>query len=331
MLTLAQRVHRPPLECVLSRPAQDTRKGSPVSAEQQQEQTGRTPERTDGSPWRRFWNRGGWWKALLVAAVYYGLYQLAGVLIDLVFGGLVDKRDFFANGISTFIALGAPILVGGVLLVVFALSLGWLKQLFGRQPIRGSWWMWIGVGIVVVFNLLRFLSADYAVWDGGAVVAVLVSGLFIGFAEEVLTRGFAVNLLRRAGYGERSVMLLSSLIFAALHSGNVLTGQSPLAVAFTVVYTFAFGLVMYAALRVTGNLIWPILLHASTDPSLFLLTGGVDTSSSAMHPGPLAGVAGLANFAIMIFALVPLIFVRGRVDRDAAYGLTPPAQQLRIG
>jgi hypothetical protein len=27
---------------------------------------------------------------------------------------------------------------------------------------------------------------------------------------------------------------------------------------------------MYLALRVTGNLIWPILLHASTDPTIFL-------------------------------------------------------------
>ena len=29
---------------------------------------------------------------------------------------------------------------------------------------------------------------------------------------------------------------------------------------------------MYLALRVTGNIIWPILLHATTDPSIFLLT-----------------------------------------------------------
>jgi len=280
------------------------------------------------SGWRRFWNRGGWWKALLVIAVYYGLYQLAGWLIGLAFGGLIDKHDFFANGLSTFIAVGAPIVVGSILLIVFALSLGWLKELFGPQPIRGSWWMWIGVVVVVLFNVLRFVSADYPGWDAGAVVAVLISGLFIGFAEEVLTRGFAVNLLRRGGYGERSVMLLSSLLFAAMHSGNIFSGQSPLAVGFTVVYTFAFGLVMYTALRVTGNLIWPILLHASTDPSLFLLTGGVDATGGSLHPGPLAGVAGLGNIVVMIVALIPLIFVRGRVDREAAYGLTPPPVKL---
>ncbi|WP_345761276.1 CPBP family intramembrane glutamic endopeptidase [Diaminobutyricibacter sp. McL0608] len=277
------------------------------------------------SAWRRFWNRGGWWKALLVAAVYYGLYQLAGVLINLAFGGLVDKDNVFANGLSVFIGIGAPILVGSILLVLFGLSLRWLKELFGRQPVRGSWWMWIGVAIVLVFNLLRFASVDWAGWNAGAVVGVLISGLCIGFAEELLTRGFAVNLLRRGGYGERSVMLLSSLIFAALHSGNLFTGQNPLVVGITVVYTFAFGVIMYTSLRVTGNLIWPMLLHASTDPSLILLGGGIDATGGNLHPGPLAGVANLANWAVMLFAIIPIIFVRGRVDRAAAYGMHDPA------
>ncbi|GAA2248409.1 CPBP family glutamic-type intramembrane protease [Herbiconiux moechotypicola] len=275
------------------------------------------------SPWRRFWNRGGWWKALLVVGVYWVLYQLAGLAIGALFGHLVDKQNLFANGLSVIVGLAAPIFVGGVLLVVFALSLGWLKQLFGRQPIRGSWWMWIGVAVVLLFNVLRFASADYGAWDAGAVIAVLLAGLCVGFAEEVLTRGFAVNLLRRGGYGERSVMLLSSLLFAALHSGNLLSGNSVVTVAFTVVYTFLFGVTMYVALRVTGNLIWPVLLHASTDPSLFLLTGGVDATNSAMHPGPLAPIAGLANYAVMIFGILAIIFVRGRIDRTAAFGMEP--------
>ncbi|MFF1876966.1 CPBP family intramembrane glutamic endopeptidase [Leifsonia sp. NPDC058230] len=275
------------------------------------------------SPWKRFWDRGGWWKALLVVAAYYGLYQLAALLISLAFGHLIDKDDVFANGLSVFFGVAASILVGSILLVIFALSLGWLKELFGRQPIRGSWWMWIGVAVVLVFNVLRFASVDYAGWNVGAVIAVLFTGLCVGFAEELLIRGFAVNLLRRAGYGERSVMLLSSLIFAALHSGNLLMGQNLVTVAFTVVYTFAFGITMYVALRVTGNLIWPILLHASTDPSLILLAGDIDATGGNLHPGPLAGVAGLGNIAVMIFAIIPLIFVRGRVDRERAYGIRP--------
>ena len=57
-------------------------------------------------------------------------------------------------------------------------------------------------------------------------------------------------------------------------------------------------------LRVTGNLIWPILLHASTDPSIFLLTA---------HPGdgPLTAIAGLGNFPVIIFGLIAIPLIRG--------------------
>lgn len=285
-------------------------------------------EHAQVSVWHRFWNRGGWWKAVIVAAVYYGLYTLAGDAVDALLGNLVDKHNLLANATSVFFGLALPILIGGILLIIFALSLGWLRELFSRQPIRGSWWMWIGVGVVVVFNILRFASADYAAWNAGALITVLITGLFVGFAEETLTRGFAVTLLRRAGYGERSVMLLSSLIFAALHAGNLLSGQKPLLVALTVVYTFAFGILMYITLRVTGNLIWPILLHASTDPGLIILSGGVDAHNSALHLGPLAGIAGFANYAVMLFAIIAIIFVRGRINRENTYGIQSPKTAL---
>ena len=99
---------------------------------------------------------------------------------------------------------------------------------------------------------------------------------------------------------------------------NLLAGQDLITTGVQVVYTFAFGLCMYLALRVTGNLIWPILLHASTDPSIFLQTA---------HPaaGPLATFAGFGNIVVIVVGLVLLIFIRGRVERPADPALTTPA------
>jgi membrane protease YdiL (CAAX protease family) len=255
--------------------------------------------------WRRFWERGGWWRAVLLVVAYYALYQLG----SFAFLPLVTSTDDPAA--LTWFGTALPIALGGVLLVLFAWSVGWLRELFGPQPIRGRGWMWIAVAVVLVFNVLRFATIDYGAAGAGVVVAWVVAGLFVGFAEEVLTRGFVVNLMRKGGYREIVVALVSALLFALLHSGNVLSGQSPLATGFQLVYTFAFGILMYLSLRVTGNLIWPILLHATTDPSIFL-------QSAYPADGALTAVAAQGNIAVVIAGIVLLFFIRGKVEPTAS-------------
>jgi len=134
-----------------------------------------------------------------------------------------------------------------------------------------------------------------------------VAGLFIGFAEETLTRGLVVTLMRKGGYREIVVATVSAALFAALHAGNLLSGQPLLATLFQLVYTFAFGILMYLSLRVTGNLIWPILLHATTDPSIFL-------QAEYPLPGALTSFAGLGNIVVVVVGLVLLVFIRGKVE-----------------
>ncbi|GAA1789682.1 hypothetical protein GCM10009748_25510 [Agromyces lapidis] len=257
------------------------------------------------SGWKRFWEKGDWWRALILVAGYFVLYQLASLSVLPLLGDLDPES---AGYILTVYAL--PIFIGCVILVVFGLSVGWLGELFARQPIRGSWWMWIAVGVVLLFNVLRFATIDYGATDFGFVAAWLLAGLFIGFAEETLTRGYVVNLMRKAGHGELAVATVSAAVFAALHAGNLLSGQSLFATLVQLGYTFAFGICMYLALRVTGNLIWPILLHATTDPSIFLQT-------EFPADGSLTAFAGLGNVAVIITGLVLLIFIRGKVgSRD---------------
>lgn len=210
---------------------------------------------------------------------------------------------------TILLTTAVPITISGILvLFLFALSLGWLRELFGPQPIRGRGWMWIAVVAVVATNALNFATIDYGKAGGAYVMAWLVSGLTIGIAEEVLTRGFVVNLMRRAGHREILVALASAGLFALLHLQNLLAGQSLLATLTQVPYTFMFGICMYLALRVTGNLIWPILLHATTDPSIFLRT-------EYPMPGTLTTLAGQGNVIIVLTGLVLVFFIRGRVER----------------
>ncbi|PRB16097.1 CPBP family intramembrane glutamic endopeptidase [Microbacterium sp. MYb62] len=254
------------------------------------------------SPWKTFWEKGGWWRALVLAAVYFVLYDL----LSLAFTPLALQLDDPTGAAAVVVYYVLPLIVGGLLLVAFITSVGWWREIFGPQPIRGGGWMWIAIVVVLLFNILRFATIDYGDVGFDVVATWLLAGLLIGFAEEVLTRGLVVNLARKAGYREIVVAVISAGVFAGLHAGNLLNGQSLFATAFQLVYTFAFGILMYLALRVTGTIIAPILLHASTDPSIFLQTA---------HPaeGALTGVAGFGNIVVIVTGFVLIFFIRGRV------------------
>lgn len=260
------------------------------------------PPTRSQTPWRRFWERGDWWRALLLTVVYYGVYQLLSLLVGAVFGEEGGIRGAAGSAMDVFIGTALPIILGVGVLLAFAASLGWLKELFGPQPVRGRRWMWVGVVVVLVVNVSALLSVD--VDDAGAalIASWLFTGLFVGIAEELLTRGFVVNLMRKAGRGEIAVALVSAGLFAAMHAGNFFTSDQDLpTTALQVVYTFFFGIIMYLALRLTGSLIWPILLHASTDPAISLFSQHPTTGN------PLMILASLSTHLVILTGIVLLI------------------------
>lgn len=275
-----------------------------------------TPETHSSSAWLRFWDRGGWWKAVLVAAVYMALYLGVSQLIGILFAGRFDVSDQFGSPQTVAITLLLPIAIGAVILLAFGASVRWLPELFGRQPLKGRGWMWIAPIVVILAAVLRVAGTDWSRYALSVILLTFLSGLFIGLAEELLTRGLAVNLLRRGGYSERWVMVLSSLLFALLHSSNLLGGQPLPTVLFTMAFTFLFGVAMYLTLRVTGSLIWPILLHAITDPTTFLATGGIDVDTGG--PSPLVAFAGISVYVYLVLTIIALFLVKGRVDRHRA-------------
>lgn len=261
------------------------------------------------SAWARFWNRGAWWKAVVLAVAYLALYEAAGFLVTPLLPFASDTAS--ANYILILFAI--PIFLGCVILVVFGASVGWLRTLFARERVRGGGWMWIAIVVVLLFNILHFVSIDYGAAGFAWVAAWMLTGLFIGFAEEVLTRGYVVRIIRDSGHSEVTVALISGALFALLHSINLFTGQPLLATLIQLLYTFFFGICMYLALRVTGTIIAPILLHASTDPSIFMQVAYPVAS-------PLAGIANLGNIAVIVVGAILLIVlvVTERRRRHAA-------------
>ncbi len=269
------------------------------------------------SGWKRFWEDGRWWKAALLIVVYLALYLIASRGIGVLFGHLIDADNIFATPISVFIGLGAPLVVGAVLLVVFVASAGWFRPIFSRQPIAGRWWMWIFVVLAIIPIVLRFAGIDYDSYGIPVVATSLAVGLLIGFVEELLYRGIAVKILREAGHGEKAVAIISSALFALSHSVNIISGQPVLTVALTVVFAFGFGMMMYLVMRATGNIVWAMLVHAMTDPTTFLGTGGVDSSTGAAHSS-LIDIAGPFNMLFVVAALVAIFLIKGKVSAEGS-------------
>lgn len=270
-----------------------------------------------------FWHRGGWWRALLVTAAYLLVYFGVGQLVGLTLGHLLVEGGPFASSTNVLIELLLPIGIGAIVIVAFLALIGWIKPVFGRQPIAGRPWMWIAVAVVAYPIIFRFIGIDYGSFPAGVVVLTLVTGIFIGLAEELVTRGAGVALLRKAGHKELVVAVLSSTLFALMHLLNALgTGLNP-TILVLLVYTFCFGICMYLVMRVTGSIVWAIVMHGLTDPTLFLATGGIDTAIVGAQNIWLV-LAGTGNYAVILFGLIALFLIRGRVQTPATVG-SPPA------
>ncbi|MFF2369116.1 CPBP family intramembrane glutamic endopeptidase [Agromyces sp. NPDC058110] len=272
------------------------------------------------SGWRGFWNRGGWWKALLAVVGYLVFYRIAGVLA--LFASLPFPNDPNApagplgSPFYLFFTLTLPLVFGAAFLVWFVWSVRWFSVVFGPQPVRGRWWMWIFVAVAIIPIVARLVGIDYGLYGAGVVVLVFASGLLVGFTEELLYRGIVVNLLRANGHREIGVAVISSALFAASHLVNLFSGQGGASVGLTVVYTFGFGILMYLAMRVTGSIIAPMLIHGFTDPTTMLATGGIDAGNLTTE-NPLLAFAEPFNFVIIVAGLLALFFIRGRAKSPA--------------
>jgi len=67
-------------------------------------------------------------------------------------------------------------------------------------------------------------------------------------------------------------------------------------------------------MRVTGFLIWAMILHALTDPTTILATGGIDEITSDASDSGLIVLVSLSTFLLIFAGYVLLIFIRGRVS-----------------
>lgn len=118
------------------------------------------------------------------------------------------------------------------------------------------------------------------------VLILLTQTLVIAFVEEMVFRGFMLNLLLSKSY--KVAVLLSSFLFAFTHSLNMLNGQSVANTIFQILFAFVVGLVL-ALLIVNGQSIGvTIVFHGLNN--FFQFTSPVEANDSL-----------LINYALLLF------------------------------
>jgi membrane protease YdiL (CAAX protease family) len=266
-----------------------------------------------------FFNKGGFWRLLIVVLVYLALYLAAGKVVASLTGDW-GRGDLLSSLSAVFVQLTFALIVGALILAVFTSWMGWNAELYGRQRIYRSWWMWLGPMIALMPITFRALGYDWGSRPLSIVVLVMVSGLLVGFVEELLCRGVAVKMLRASGYGEFVVAALSSLVFSILHAANLLSGQSLQTTAVQMFYTFGFGVLMYLTLRSSRFLVVAMIIHGLTDPTGILANSGISDAATAKNLNTLLTIGGNFTLPIGFFGLLLLLCVRGTYGQTTKAG-----------
>lgn len=253
------------------------------------------------------------WVGLAAAAFYVLLAAVGGNLLS-VFANGDDTLDFV---LSHYIVVPVLIVVG----LLFTRQAGWTAEAWtAPSPFteRRRWWM-LAIPIVLVVQLIGLLmEVPWSEQTVSVVLIYLVGSLFIGFGEELYFRGILrVSVLGH--HREITALLITSFAFGFAHTvGYLFDGVGVASIIFDTLYLAVDGALFYGALRATGRLWVPIVLHGLGDFARFLQTGDNDSDRSDQSGSYIISSVSVYVTAVLAVALVVSIARQDRKTRRAA-------------
>lgn len=205
------------------------------------------------------------------------------------------------------VALDLPLMAANALFAAGLLTaMGWWREVGFNAPTR-----WRGLHLMLVPVLLLLGPTMLIRPEMPAIVPLVIVTLSIGFQEEAIFRG--VLLRAFAPRGVVQAVLISAVLFGAIHANSFLVGRDPSFVIAQIVASFP-GAIGLGALAVRMSTIWPLVaLHALNDFLQFTATGGIEAQQVAAYlPILKIGVSGA-------LAAYGLILLRGHLGRRRAY------------
>nr|WP_276539092.1 CPBP family intramembrane glutamic endopeptidase [Curtobacterium flaccumfaciens] len=177
----------------------------------------------------------------------------------------------------------------------------------------------LAIPIVLVVQLVGLLvEVTWSEQTVSVVLIYLVGSLLIGFGEELYFRGILrVSVLGH--HREITALLITSFAFGFAHTvGYLFDGTGLASILFNTLYLAVDGALFYGALRATGTLWVPILLHGLGDFARFLQSGDNDSNRSDMSGADIISSLSVFVTAALAIALVVSIARQDRKTRRAA-------------
>lgn len=227
----------------------------------------------------------------------------------------VPYSAFFASAGNAYKSALASLAAGSLLLLAFVSWARWdgIWRDPGRLTMTRLMWVAPVVFVVLLMARLVLKLADGVPVD--LLLAIVLAGVGVGLAEELLFRGIVLRSLRTSGRAEAWAMLWCSLWFGSMHLTNALIGSPLPIVLLQVVMAALSGMTLYQFRRATGSIVAGMVAHGLWDISTFL-----PTQSSNMV---LASVEGAGLVLAPIVALVSGMAVI-RHDRRTTMGAAGP-------
>ena len=185
-----------------------------------------------------------------------------------------------------------------VLAITLISVFGWWRPvLFEASRPRRLWLFAPAVPVLGALLVIGFSGIPKPLLFVSSVLLFLVAAT----VEELVLRGILITGLRGSRLPEWSVYVVSTLLFAFMHLGNVANGTS-FADAFSQsISAVLLGSLLYLVRRVSGSLVVAIIVH-------FFSNLAVTSVNAAALAAPLGNIGGyLVQFSF--FLAVPLVIV----------------------
>ena len=193
-------------------------------------------------------------------------------------------------------------------LIVISAAMYWFVRKYGLTEEYGLAG-WSKNSRAMLWFLPLWLIASCNLWGGVSVryplpgqIFAVVSMALVGFAEELIFRGFLFKAMLKNG-NVKTAVIVSSVTFGLGHILNLFTGHDLIPTLIQVVFAVAFGFAVTMAFYKSGSLLPCILAHSLTD---VFSTFAVNEVSPILN--------GITHVVVIAAAVGYGLYLAGRVE-----------------